>query len=191
MFVSNNPWREPALMALCAFQALLSFLAAAEANKDVDSILGTCPGMAVLGFVLAFVAVRRASLSFLVFGLWCPLVTSTIALVIASFGWSFGEATTPVFVMLALNSAITAAWVLLAAVKFQRVTPSAPPAAKPRIRFRVKDLLRTTALLAVLLTLLNYLSYSEESIIFWLFGIGVLTISLAIGVGFFYRTRAG
>ena len=190
MFVSNKTWREPLLVVLCGFQALLAVVAAVAAYWEVESILGTCSTMTLLGLVLAFFAVRRASLNLLLFGLWCPLVASGIAMLIALQDLNPEEAEGPVFMLLALNLPITVVWAIATAVLLQRVIPQ-PPAAKRRFRFRVMALLGLMTFVAVLLALLRGFDYERGLWGFWLFGIGVLTVALAFGVWFHYRAKAG
>jgi hypothetical protein len=158
---------------------------------EVESIVGFCPAIAFLGFVLALVSLQNGSLNLLLFGLSCPIATSMVALLISSLSWSPPQATIPVRVMLTLNAGVTVVWGAWTARQIIRSCPLDASAGKWTFRFSLLALLGLITLMCILLALLRQLAGSGEMVWFAVYGIGVLVISFAVFIWFWYRVKRG
>lgn len=182
------------LAGLCLIQAGVATAAALGTFASVETILGSCPAIAFLGLVLALLSLPRPSLNLLLFGLSCPIVTSTISLLIASLEWSPDEATFPVRVLLTLNAGVTVVWGALTAR--QTIRPKSSKSldtstGKSRFRFSILSLFGLVTGTCVLFALLRHLAGSGEMVWFAVYGIGVLALALAVSLWFLYRVKCG
>jgi hypothetical protein len=179
------------LAGLCWVQAGVATAAAVGTFVQVETIVGFCPAIAFLGLVLAFVSLQRTSLNLLLFGLSCPVVTSTIALLIASLHWSPTQATLPVRVLLTLNAGITAVWGALTSRHIIRSWSLNTSAARSGFRFSVLSLLGVVTFACLVFALLRHLHGLSEWAWFAVYGVGVLVLSVAVSVWFSYRVICG
>jgi hypothetical protein len=177
------------LTVACGVQAGAAAVAALAACVDVETILVSCPAIAFWGLVLSIFSIPRISLHLLLFGLSCPVATSTIALLIASFEWGPDQAELPVQVLLVLNAGVTVVWGTLTGRRIIRSCSLDPAADKARFRFSLMSLLAIVTFTCVVLALLGRLAPKGEMVFFTAYGVGVLALSLAVAVSYSYRSK--
>ncbi len=84
--------------------AIVAGVAAGAVCFSVESIIGTCPVLAVLGIVLALRATKVGRTDYFVLGLTEAIVTAALALTIAVFNLSSRAAVAPAFSVLIVNA---------------------------------------------------------------------------------------
>ncbi|MEM9659011.1 MAG: hypothetical protein AAF961_11680, partial [Planctomycetota bacterium] len=160
----------------------------AAALYKIESIIGSCPAIAILGFVIALISVWRRSTDGLLLGLWCPVVTALIAFSISAFQWSPRDAKIPVCAILVACAVVASMGAtVLVNRKHPRASDGESPSRRPPFQFSVRRVLLVTALLSVLCAAMQQLRVESEWIGFAIYGATVLLLSLAVGV--WYRVR--
>ena len=177
------------LAGLCWVQAGTATAAALATLVEVESILGFFPAIAFLGLALALLAHKYTSLNLLLFGLSCPVATGMIALLIASFSWSPGQAAIPVLVILTLNAGVTCVWGALTARQITRTNSLETSVEKLRFQFGLRGLFGIVTLTCILSALFRQLDGDGEMFLFAVYGISVLVLSLAVSISFWYRVN--
>lgn len=179
---------EKLLTALCGIQVVAAVCAAAAAAFDVESIMGSCPAIALFGFLIALVSVRRRWADAMLFGLWCPIVTAAIALLISSFDWSPGTAATPVTLILAVNALVVAAGAAALVLRAGGVqSAQATSLSDAPVRFSIRGLLAVTTVLCILFAVMRHLGGVGDMLAFAIYGVGVLLLAVAILAWFRFR----
>ncbi|MGE0757038.1 MAG: hypothetical protein AB7F89_06705 [Pirellulaceae bacterium] len=177
------------LLGLCGLQAATAIAAAIGAFLATESIIGFCPVIACLGLVLSFVSLRRTSLNLLLFGLTSPVITSLISLLIAAFHWSPSEATLAVRVLMTLNAVLAVIGGASTAWQITQSVRVATPSGVSRFRFSVRRLLGVVTIAGLFFGLLRQLMENGEMMLFTVYGICVLMLSLTVSVWYWYRTK--
>ena len=177
------------LAGACWIQAAAAVTAALAAFVDVETILVSCPVIAFLGLVLASASLPRISVNLLLFGLSCPVITSAIALLIASFDWGPQEASLPVRVLLTLNAGATVVWGTLIGRRMMRGRFSATSGGTPPFRFSLLSLLALITLTCLFFALLRRLAPDGERMFFAAYGFTGLALSLVVALRYSYRIR--
>jgi hypothetical protein len=165
--------------------ATVAAVAAAAACFEVETIAGTCPVLAVLGIILAIGATRGRRADYLVLGLAETIVTAVLALVIAVYTLSPGEASTlacSVLIVNAIASLATCCWLANRSV-YDSSKPSTPGHAGG-IRFSMRTLLIATTMSCVLLAVARLIAWRGEMIWFAAYGLGMTAVSAVIAVRF-------
>jgi hypothetical protein len=178
------------LAGACWIQAVAAVIAAVAVFVDVESILVSCPALALMGYVLALAAIQQVSISLLLFGLSCPIITSAIALLIASFDWGPREAVLPVRVLLTLNAATTLAWGTRVGRKILRCRSLVTAADAPPFRFSLMSLLALVTFTCLLFAAVRRLAPDGEMVYFAAYGVTVLVLSLVVALRYFYCVRS-
>jgi hypothetical protein len=165
--------------------AIAAVVAAGAVCFEVETIVGTCPVLAVLGIVLALRATRGRRADYLVLGLAEAIVTAALALVIAVCRLSPGEAATlacSVLIVNAIASLATCYW--LANRLIDDSAKSSVPGHAGNIQFSMRTLLIATTVCCVLLAIARLISWRGEMIWFAAYGLGMTAVSAVIAIRF-------
>jgi hypothetical protein len=165
--------------------ATVAVVAAAAVCFEVETIAGTCPVLAVLGIVLALRATKRRRADYLVLGLAETMVTAALALVIAVYRLSPGEAAAlacSALIINAIASLATCCW--LATRPVYDSSASSTPGHTGGIRFSMRTLLIATTLSCALLAVARLIAWRGEMIWFAAYGLGMTAVSAVIAVRF-------
>jgi hypothetical protein len=174
------------LLSLCWLQACGVIAAAGASFMHVESILGSGPAITFFGLVLAFIAVRRASMSLLLFGIAAPIVAGTIAILIWFFEWSPDQAERPVQVLLTLNAGVVLSWGIVTGVLTSRTQGFSSTAEPIRIHFSIRALLVVITFSSIAFAVLRVTKLGEMTM-FAVYGVAVLGLSLAVAARFASR----
>jgi hypothetical protein len=168
--------------------AIAAVVAAGAVCFEVETIVGTCPALGVLGITLALLAARGRRTGYLVWGLSEAIVTAALALTIAVFRLSPGEAAAPACIALIVNAIASLAicWRLS-----NQPAPASsqiyPPGQAVFTQFSVRTLLIATTVCCVLLAVARLIPWRVEMVCFAAYGLAMTAISAFIAVRYAYR----
>lgn len=187
MSQNRTSTRSKLLAVVCCVQAAVAVAAAVGTFVEVESIIGFGPAMAVLGFVLALVSLRRMSVNLLLFGLSASFVTAVLAICIAVFEWNPNDVKIPSRVLLTLYAIVAVNWGTVTGT-INMLFPSEPqPTNKSRFSFSILSLLGVITFMSLLFALLRQLVGKGEMAWFAVYGAFVLILSEAIFLWFLIR----
>lgn len=176
---------------LCWTQAVLTCIAVVAAVVEVETIIWSGPAMAILGLWIAILSIKRDSIRLLSFGLLCPIVTSLIALLIATFDIGPATASSFVWALLALNATVTVVWWLFLRRLIGSGSWDRGKKANKRIRYSILHMLIGMTLVSLVLAVVRPLIGSGEMTLFAGYGITIQMASIAIILWFARRSRQG
>ncbi len=166
---------------------VIAVVAAAAVCFEVETIAGTCPVLGVLGIALALLAARAGRTGYLVLGLTETIVTAALALTIAVFRLSPGEAAIPAGTTLIVNAiaSLAACWRLANKSAYVASKDCSPNhAVIPQ--FSVRTLLIAMTGCCVLLAIARLIAWRGEMVWFAAYGLGMTAISAFIAVRYAY-----
>jgi hypothetical protein len=158
---------------------------------EVETIIWSGPAMAILGLWIAILSINRDSIRLLAFGLLCPIVTSLIALLIATFQIGPGTASSFVWALLALNAIVTVVWWLLLRQQIFSGSSDDGKSAREPVRYSILHMLIGMTIVSLVLALIRPFIGLGEMTLFAGYGIAILMASLAILLWFARRSRRG
>ena len=185
---TRQPGGKANMNKLCWAQTILSGVAAVACVAEVETILWSGPSMAGLGLCIALVSARIDSVRLLVYGVWCPIVTGVIAMLIATLQIGPMTASKFVWALLAFNAIVTAA-----AWQFLRHRPhphEVSNRARRPVRFSILHMLIGTTLVALVLSVVRPFIGLGEMTLFAVYGIAVLMTSLGILLWYALRSSS-
>jgi hypothetical protein len=169
--------------------AASAVVAAVAALFETESIIVTCPVMAVLGIGLALVAERQRRVALLVHGLIAALATAALALAIAVFHWGPNQAEAPALII--LTSTAVASVALLSGMPDCWLTADAAEATPPSpVRFSMRTVLLSTTVLCALLAIGRWLEWRGEMAFFAAYGVATIVASATIALRHVARRKA-
>jgi hypothetical protein len=149
--------------ALCLIQVAGSAVAAIAVWAHVESIVFIGPALAVVGYVIAAIAIRNLSRRLLHYGLWHPLVTAAFALAIAGFELGPADARVPARVLFGVNLVVVGAWCKALFTGPDSDRHRRPATARGMgFRFSLRAALITTTVLCVVLAFAVSLTWQRE-----------------------------
>jgi hypothetical protein len=182
-------------LLICTLQAISLVAAFTCAISKPETILFTGPRMAVAGFAFAIETWSLRSWRVLAFGLSMPLMTATLAALIAAFRIRPGTARTLVPIVLALYVVIVFP---LAAAAWERILHSPVAIRSLKLydvtgwRFSTATLLKVTTALAILLVLTRFVVVLINRSDFMAFSAYAITVSMLCGLlAFFFSKHTG
>lgn len=159
--------------SLCAVQALLTIAAAVAIRFGVEQILGFGPAVAGFGLLIAFFSSR---LHHLLFGLFGPLTTALIALLISVCRWGPGDAQDPVAFLMMLTALVTTGWSIVIVLQFVSRPPETHRSPTTAYRISLLGLFVITTIACVAFAMLRILSDQSEMFWFGVYGVTIVAI---------------
>jgi hypothetical protein len=148
---------------LCLIQVAGAVVAAIAVWVAVESIVFVGPALAVLGYVIATIAIRNPSRRLLHYGLWHPLITALFALAIAGFELGPDDARVPALLLFGVNLFVVGTWCSALLTGPDSVRHRCPAASRGAgIRFSLRGALVATTILCVVLAIAVSLAWQRE-----------------------------
>lgn len=185
MALATHELRIGIVTKLCWIQAVLTCVAMMATVIEVETIVWNCPAMAILGLWIAILSIKRDSIQLLAFGLLCPIVTSSIALLIATFHIGPGTASKFVWALLALNAIVTVVWWLFLRRQIGAASWDSGKTENKVVRFSILHMLMGITLFALVLAVIRL--RPGEMTFFAGYGIAILVASFVIILSFARR----